>query len=78
MTESDTYRASDGVDYCRVPIKISSCQQLPLRCAFYKTTPTGGYDCYERDIHGHYPCRDALVIFLTREQYLEHRLMGEA
>lgn len=78
MTHPDTYRASDGIDYHRIPINNNSCQQLPLSCVFFKMTATLGYACKERDLHGRFPCYDAPVIFIPRQQYLELRLMGEA
>ncbi len=77
MTEPPFYRASTGLDYRRIPIKNNSCQQYPVTCVFFRMTSTRGYVCMERDIHGRFPCIDRPAIFLSEENYLKHRLMGE-
>lgn len=77
MTKPPFYRASMGLDYRCVPIKNNSCQQYPVACTFLGKTSTGKYVCMERDIHGRLPCLDRPIIFLSEENYLKHRLMGE-
>ena len=77
MTEPPFYRASTELDYRRIPIKNNSCRQYPVTCTFFSMTSTEGCVCAGRDIHGRSPCNDRPVIFLSEENYLEHRLMGE-
>ena len=51
-----------------------SCQRLPLSCALH----LGGFACRGIEIKGYTPCGGHDVIFLTREKYLELKLLGEA
>lgn len=76
MNNHQIYRASTGIDYLRIPTENNSCLPLPAQCAFFLgdgSVPC----CTERDIRTALPCGNEPVISLTREKYLEHRLVGE-
>ncbi len=62
----------EGQELVEVPNYNNSCQMLPLNCMFYQ----GDFTC-ARSNEGFLPCRAAPVIFITKEQYLELRLVGD-
>lgn len=73
MTQGDIIEF-DGQQLIALSNPNSSCQRLPLSCALH----LGGFACRGIEIKGYIPCKGHDVTFLTREQYLEHRLMSEA
>lgn len=73
MTQGDTIDF-DGQQLFALSNPNSSCQNLPLSCVLH----LGGFACRGIEITGYMPCEGYGVIFLTREKYLEMKLLGEA